>query len=197
MLLRSPASPRFIVLLLLGSGLVLSCKPGQSLSNAKEPQKNEDDKSQDASEEKVDIPVNIAGSYLTCALRKEAKVEDLEAQYGCQLTDQGTKKKLDLTASAQRLSWSSNITDGVAITDQEASSIYHVLYNVSATSLETLQEKLKGLDVIASWKTDSGQVIPVKQDKVLNVLKPAIELEDFEAPIVREQTIQTDRPGSL
>lgn len=183
--------------LLLGSGLMLSCKPGQSLNNTKDPKKNEGDKSQDASEEKVDIPANIAGSYLTCALRKEAKADDLDAQYGCQLTDQGTKKKLDLAASGQRLIWSSSITEGVKITDQAASSIYHVLYNVSAANLEALQAKVKDLDVIASWRLDSGETVAVKQDKVINVLKPAVELEDYEAPIVREQTIQTDRPGSL
>jgi hypothetical protein len=183
--------------LLLGSILALSCKPGQSLNNSKDPKKNDGDRSQDANEEKVDIPVNIAGSYLTCALRKEAKANDLDAEYGCQLTDQGTKKKLDLSASGQRLIWTSNITDGVKITDQAASSIYHVLYNISATNLEALQDKVKNLEVIASWRSDSGQTVPVKQDKVINVLKPAIELEDYEAPIVREQTIETDRPGSL
>lgn len=183
--------------LLFCSGLTLSCKPGQSLNNTKDPKKAEGDKSQDANEEKVDIPANIAGSYLTCALRKEAKADDLDAQYGCQLTDQATKKKLDLAASGQRLVWSSNITDGVKITDQAASSIYHVLYNVSAANLEALQAKVKNLDVIASWRLDSGEAVAVKQDKVINVLKPAVELEDYEAPIVREQTIQTDRPGSL
>lgn len=183
--------------LLLGSGLTLSCKPGQSLNNTKDPKKGEGDKSQDANEEKVDIPANIAGSYLTCALRKEAKADDLDAQYGCQLTDQSTKKKLDLAANGQRLIWSSNITDGVKITDQAASSIYHVLYNVSAANLEALQAKVKNLDAIASWRLDSGEAVAVKQDKVINVLKPAVELEDYEAPIVREQTIQTDRPGSL
>jgi hypothetical protein len=196
MLLRLPALPTLIALL-FSSSLALSCKPGQSLSNAKEPQKSDGDRSQDANEERVDIPVNIAGSYLTCALRKEAKAEDLNAQYGCQLTDQNTKKKLDLSATPQRLIWSSSITDGVTVADQEASSIYHVLYNVSATSLDALQDKVKNLDVIASWRGDAGEVIPVKQDKVLNVLKPAVELEDFEAPIVREQSIQADRPGSL
>jgi hypothetical protein len=196
MLCRLPASLTAFTLL-LSMGMTLSCKPGQSLNNTKDPKKNEGDRSQDANEEKVDIPANIAGSYLTCALRKEAKADDLDAQYGCQLTDQGTKKKLDLAASGQRLIWSSNFTDGVTITDQAASSIYHVLYDVSAANLEALQDKVKNLDVIASWRSDSGQTVPVKQDKVINVLKPAIELEDFEAPIVREQTIQTDRPGSL
>jgi hypothetical protein len=183
--------------LLFCSGLTLSCKPGQSLNNTKDPKKADGDKSQDANEEKVDIPANIAGSYLTCALRKEAKADDLDAQYGCQLTDQATKKKLDLAASGQRIVWSSNITDGVKITDQAATSIYHVLYNVSAANLEALQAKVKNLDVIASWRLDSGEAVAVKQDKVINVLKPAVELEDYEAPIVREQTIQTDRPGSL
>jgi hypothetical protein len=186
-----------LLTLFMCSGLTLACKPGQSLNNTKDPKKNEGDKSQDANEEKVDIPANIAGSYLTCALRKEAKANDLDAQYGCQLTDQATKKKLDLAASGQRLVWSSNITDGVKISDQAASSIYHVLYNVSASSLEALQAKVKNLDVIASWRLDSGEAVAVKQDKVINVLKPAVELEDYEAPIVREQTIQTDRPGSL
>jgi hypothetical protein len=183
--------------LLLASGFASSCKPNQALNNTKDAKKPEGDKSQDANDEKIDIPSNIAGSYLTCALRKEAKADDLDAQYGCQLTDQGTKKKLDLAATGQRLSWSSTITDGVKITDQDISPIYHVLYNVTAGSLDALQDKVKNLDIIASWKLDSGDVIPVKQDKVINVLKPAIELEDYEAPIVREQTIQTDRPGSL
>lgn len=196
MLNRSIASLAVITLLLV-SGLGSSCKPNQSLNNTKDPKKSEGDKSQDASEEKVDIPANIAGSYLTCALRKEAKADDLDAQYGCQLTDQGTQKKLDLAVLGQRLSWSSNITDGVKITEQDASSIYHVLYNLNAASLEAIQDKAKNLEVIANWKLDSGDVIPVKQDKVINVLKPAVELEDYEAPIVREQTIQTDRPGSL
>jgi len=193
---RLPSSLGLISLLLIG-GIAASCKPGQSLNNTKDPKKTDGDLSQDASEEKVDIPSNIAGSYLTCALRKEAKADDLDAQYGCQLTDQGSKKKLDLAATGQRLSWSSNLSDGVKITDQDPAAIYHVLYNVSAASLEALQDKVKNLDVIASWRLDSGQVIAVKQDKVINVLKPAIELEDFEAPIVREQSIQTDRPGSL
>jgi hypothetical protein len=196
MLSRLPASLTLSTLL-MSSGLTLSCKPGQSLNNTKDAKKQESDKSQDANEEKVDIPSNIAGSYLTCALRKEAKADDLDAQYGCQLTDQGTKKKLDLAANGQRLIWSSNITDGVRITDQAASAIYHVLYNISAANLDALQDKVKNLDVIASWRSDSGEAVPVKQDKVINVLKPAIELEDYEAPIVREQTIQTDRPGSL
>jgi hypothetical protein len=196
MLYRLPAALN-LVTLLLGSVLALSCKPGQSLNNPKDPKKSEGDRSQDATEEKVDIPVNIAGSYLTCALRKEAKASDLDAEYGCQLTDQGTKKKLDLSASGQRLIWSSNISDGVKITDQAASSIYHVLYNISAANLTALQDKVKNLEVIASWRSDSGETVPVKQDKVINVLKPAIELEDYEAPIVREQSIETDRPGSL
>jgi hypothetical protein len=34
------------------------------------------------------------------------------------------------------------------------------------------------LDVIASWRLDSGESVAVKQDKVINVLKPAVEMED-------------------
>ncbi len=184
-----------LILLLFALGSA-QCKKNESLKSPKDPQQT-DANSQDAKDEKVDIPANIAGSYLTCAIRKEAKASDLDTEYGCRLTDAGTQKKLDLAAASKRLSWAANIETGVKVTEQDAASIYHVYLNVSGPSLAAIAEISKNLKVLARWQLDSGQTIPVKQDNIGNVLKPAIELEDFEAPIVREQSIQTDRPGSL
>jgi|GEM_PF-4790541 len=184
-------------LLVLGT-LVSQCKPNQNLNKPKDPKTADAEKSPDTNvDEKIDIPSNIAGSYLTCAVRKEAKANDLDAQYGCLLTDKETQKKLSLESSARRLTWSSSISDGVKVVEQEPSGIYHVLYNLSGPSVEAIAQLAKSLEVIANWQLDSGRSVPVKQDFIGNVLKPAVELEDFEAPIVREQAIQTDRPGSL
>lgn len=186
-----------LALLIFGS-FFTHCKPNQAQNGLKDPKKNEvDGKSLDAGvDEKVDVPANIAGSYLTCAVRKEAKETDLDAQYGCLLSDGASKKKLDLSASG-RLSWGSNLLSGVKITELDQANIYHAYYNVSGATLAEVQENAKKLEAIVSYRLDSGVSVPVKQDRVVNVLKPAVELDDFEAPIVREQTIQADRPGSL
>ncbi len=187
------------VFVLLGLGVLLAqCKPNQNLSKPKDPMAADAEKSAETNaDEKVDIPSNITGSYLTCAVRKEAKINDLDAQYGCLLSDKETQKKLLLEASAKRLTWSSSVSDGVKVTLQEPTAIYHVLYNLSGPSVEAIAQLAKTLQVVANWQLDSGRSVPVKQDFIGNVLKPAVELEDFEAPIVREQLIQTDRPGSL
>ncbi len=170
----------------------LACQPqGQTKPESKDVPNSQDAKAQD---DAIEIPKNVVGSYLVCALRQEAKADMLEAQYGCRLSDSSTGKKLDVGGLA--LVWRAS-DEHVMIDELSSNPIYQALYTVRGASLENIQATVQGLEVAAELRTKSGSLIPLKRDKLQAVLKPALVLEDFEAPIVRQQSIQRDNPGSL
>lgn len=141
-----------------------------------------------AADENVDIPSNISGAFLDCALRKEGKEEDPSMEIGCVLKDASSQKKVDFTD----LNWESSDKDGVTVVKQTADALYSVLYKLRSYDIKTLVEKAEALEAIALYKEKV-----FKREKVYNVLKPAIVLEDYEAPVVREQGITKDDSGSL
>ena len=118
-------------------------------------------------------------------------------QKRCRLSDGETQKKLDLEASGKKVSWGSSVLDGVRIQPLEGTAIYHAYYNLTGPSLESIAELARSLEVVASLRLDSGVEVAVKREKISAILKPVIELEDYEAPIVRDQVIAPDKPGSL
>lgn len=185
------------VLSLLLTALLLACvkpaekTPSQNESSDAVPKEGAGEKADPDSgaDEQVDIPANIAGSFLTCAIRKEATATDLETEVGCLLQDPVSRKKVH----SDQISWTGNLSaDELSVLPQEAPDLYNVLLRLKAKDLKALQEKAAALEAIATYR---GQVL--KKEKVYNVLKPAIELEDYEAPIVRDQSIDEDGDGSL
>lgn len=186
---------RFIILPLLLSFASACTKPA---GKGKEPNSDGGNGSQGASSpkpdeanatERVDIPSNIAGSYLTCAIRKEGSASDPSMEIGCLLREKDSDKKVN----SDEISWSSNRSASeVAIVTQGKDDLYNVLFRMRESDLKTLNEKAQALETIVSYRN-----AVLRQEKVYNVLKPAIVLKDFNAPIVREQSIEEDGDGSL
>lgn len=141
----------------------------------------------DSIDEQVDVPANVAGSFLNCAIRKNGSEADPEMEIGCVLKDPVSKEKIQSSA----LGWASNTPD-VDVLPQPIDALYNVLYRVRGSDLKNLDERARALEAIWSYENKV-----LNQEKVYNVLKPAIDLEDYEAPIVREQTIARDDDGSL
>ncbi|RYZ49500.1 MAG: hypothetical protein EOP07_24375 [Proteobacteria bacterium] len=180
---------------------LLACTPaGESERSKKAPASGNNGAQESAPKEKndaesgnetesVSIPSNITGALLTCALRKEASVKDLETEIGCLLSDPVSGKKI---AENPLLSFSSNDPIKVSSEAQPGASIYHVLYRIKGASQDEI--RLAAQTAVAIVIYDSTKV---KQEKIYNVLKPAIELDDYQAPIVRDQSIDADNPGSL
>lgn len=139
--------------------------------------------------EGVEVPTNISGALLTCAIRQEATANHLETEIGCRLADATTGKKIQPYA---KLSFGSNDPVRVLAESQPDASIYHVLYRIKGASHDEIRQIAQTTEAIVLYDKSK-----VKQDKIYNVLKPAIVLDDYEAPIVREQAIDKDNPGSL
>lgn len=138
--------------------------------------------------EMVSIPSRIAGALLTCAIRKEASPSDLETEIGCRLEDPSTQMKMP---GDTRLSFKSD-GDKIVSEPQPEAALYHVLYRVRGESVEAIHLSAESAQAIAMWDK-----INFKAEKIYNILKPAISLDDFEAPIVRAQSIDPDARGSL
>src|SRR5689334_8039989 len=122
--------------------LLLSCHPVMNTFNAA--RKDDDSngkktKEEDAEAEKVDIPTNIAGSYLMCSLRKDATDQDPSSEYGCRLNEEGTAKKLDLSAVQARIQWRINLSDGVSIDSNTTYPAWHAIYTIKASDLASLR----------------------------------------------------------
>ncbi len=181
----------FLTLLFMGAIVLFGCKKNQPVQTIKDPKKEikKDNDADALADEQVDIPANITGSYLACALRKEAQTSATESQYGCRLSDPATQKKLDLQGFSQKISWTSNLSDGVTIEPADPASPYHILYSLKASSPESLAALASNVEAIASWKVSDGTVIPVKREKISQVLRPDIQLEEVEIPVPRDQTI--------
>jgi hypothetical protein len=141
------------------------------------------------SDDSITIPTNIAGSYLTCALRKEATDTSLEAEIGCLLSEKAGGKKL---ATDAKLTFSNSQPDRVISEPQPDASIYHVLYRVKGDSRDAILQITQSLEVIALYSAKA-----FRTERISKILKPAIALDDYEAPIVREQAIDRDEGGSL
>ncbi|MES2746623.1 MAG: hypothetical protein V4655_14415 [Bdellovibrionota bacterium] len=137
----------------------------------------------------IAIPVNIAGAHLTCAVRKEATDKSLESEIGCLLSEKEGGKKL---ASDAKLSFSSSQPNLVTAELQSETSIYHVIYHVKGESRDAILQTTQSLDAIALYSAK-----PFITERIAKVLKPAIALDDYEAPIVRDQAIDKDEDGSL
>ncbi len=140
-------------------------------------------------DDEISIPNNIAGAHLTCAVRKEASPSSLETEIGCLLADPGSYKKV---AADAKLSFTNNIPMQVNSELQPESSIYHVLYRIRGENRDAILQLTQNLEAIVLYSDKN-----IKSEKVSRVLKPAIELEDYQAPIVREQSIDKDDSGSL
>ncbi|RZA25011.1 MAG: hypothetical protein EOP10_08155 [Proteobacteria bacterium] len=137
----------------------------------------------------IAIPTNIAGAHLTCAVRKEASDKSLESEIGCLLVEKDGGKKL---ASDAKLSFSSSQPNLVTAELQSETSIYHVIYHVKGESRDAILQTTQTLDAIALYSAK-----PFITERIAKVLKPAIALDDYEAPIVRDQAIDKDEDGSL
>lgn len=166
--------------------------------------KKEDDgnakKSQeaDADAERVDVPNNIAGSYLMCSLRKDASATDPTSEYGCRLNEAGTTNRLDLSPYLSRISWTSNQADGVTITPNPANSVWHALYLVSAPDVNAVREKAARLQVQVQWATPDGTAqSTVKDQRLIDTLQPADVAGDTSAPVLQEEGLDPTDPGTL
>lgn len=140
--------------------------------------------------EEIAIPQSIAGAYLTCAIRKEASRSSLESEIGCLLADATSGKKI--APNAQLSFASSGDQSKVSVLKQDDQSIYHVLYRVTGESKDLILQTVESLEAIVLYGAST-----VKRERISRALKPAIELDDYEAPVVREQAIDTDDAGSL
>lgn len=186
---------KFILVLSL-TGLMACTPAGESERSKKAPesgsngaQESAPKDKKDAESESVSVPSNITGALLTCALRKEASAKDLETEIGCLLADPLSGKKIEANPL---LSFSSNDPSKIAPELQADASIYHVLYRIKGQSQDEIRLAAQDAVAIVIYGTSN-----VKREKIYNVLKPAVELDDYQAPIVRDQAIDADNPGSL
>lgn len=170
---------------------VASCNPlGNNFiaSNKTEEAK----KIKDTDDEKVDVPNNIAGSYLSCALRKDATATDLNSEYGCRLNDASTNTKLDLSAYTAQVRWLSNAVDGIRIESYPVNSVWHALYRVTANDLATLRERAAGLQIQVQYQT-----APLKAARMVEVLQTAEAAGDTGAPVLQGKGLDPTDPGTL
>ncbi len=158
-------------------------------SEASAPNGKTPPKPSDPADDIIAIPTNIAGAHLTCAVRKEATDKSLESEIGCFLSESAGGKKI---GADPKLSFSSSQPNSVTSESQADASIYHVLYRVKGESRDAILQATQSLDSIALYADKS-----FKTERIAKVLKPAVELDDYEAPIVREQAIDKDENGSL
>lgn len=178
--------------------LFMACSPrvaklNEGASDSKLPR---GDSSSINAEERVDVPVKISGSYLVCALRKQAKAEDLNAQYGCRLNEEGTNEKVDLTATQQQVQWGSSSPD-VRITVLAPDNIWHAYYNLRGDSIDAINSQGANLDVQVRWRAPNQAPTPVKQSRITQVLQPAQDYGDTTAPVVIEGGIDPNDAPAL
>ncbi len=160
---------------------------------------SKDDKvKNDTDSEKVDIPANISGSYLICALRKSASDTDLSSEYGCRLNESGTEQKLDLGSNQNRVKWSSDIQGNIRIEQMPAGSLYHATYTLTGANRASIQDLAGRMEVLVQWfNPGSTQALPFKNQPLLDVLRPASSVGDSSAPILQGQGLDPTDPGTL
>ncbi|MDQ3234453.1 MAG: hypothetical protein M3Q07_21835 [Pseudobdellovibrionaceae bacterium] len=152
----------------------------------------------DADAERVDVPTNIAGSYLMCSLRKDASAADVSSEYGCRLNEAGTMTRLDLSTTQNRIQWQSNLPIGVVIASNPSNSVWHALYTITATDLPALRERVAQLQVQVQWTLPSGSVLTTfKDQKLVEILQPADAAGDTSAPILQGPGLDPSDPGTL
>lgn len=182
-------------------GLVSACNPAMNNfiaarkgddGSSKKPTSNDDDA------ERVDIPNNISGSYLMCALREDATETTVSSEYGCRLNEAGTNNRLDLGLYQNRVQWLSNEADGVRIILNPVNSVWHALYTVSASNLPALREKVARLQIQVQWSFPNGGAgSNFKDQKLIETLQPAAAAGDTSAPILKSQGLDPADPGTL
>lgn len=187
----------FIMVILLS--MLPACNPVMKTFHAvkKDDDGNAKKQSDDADAERVDIPNNISGSYLVCALRKDASETEVSSEYGCRLNEAGTTNRLDISAYQDRIQWQSNDRDAVSITINPPNSVWHALYTVTAGNLPDLREKAARLQVQVQWSLANGTVSTFKDQKLIETLQPADVAGDTSAPVLQGQGLDPSDPGTL
>lgn len=158
-------------------------------------------KSEDADaadpDDMVNIPVNVTGSYLACAIRKEAKADDPGRQVGCRLNDPETGEKLNLKQYSESVDWLISPAELASIEVLDDHPVWHAFYLFSTTEPQEADQWLAqaSFQVQLSLK-DVNQKLRIESEAV-SALRPIEEFNDFEAPIVIERGIAPETPGPL
>lgn len=88
-----------------------------------------------SADERVDIPSNIAGSYLYCEPLLGEATGELLHKAGCRVLDKNTGEKVDLQQVASKTEWTyaaapqSNISASIAVA--QPGDFYHAIYTFS------------------------------------------------------------------
>ncbi len=181
-----------IVWLMLAACSPQVSKINEGTADTKISRSDSDSNSND--DEHVDVPVKITGSYLVCAIRKQARADDLSAQYGCRLNEEGTTKKVDLVAANISISWGSNASPNVKIVELERTNIWHAYYNLTGRTIDEINRVASALEIRVSL-TESAQMI--KQSKASQVTQSAVDYGDTSAPVVQQGGINPLDPPAI
>jgi len=149
------------------------------------------------SDDMVDIPVNVTGSYLACAIRKEARSDAPNLQVGCRLNDAENNQKLDLNRYTDQASWFVEPIELAEIEPVPDHPVWHVFYSFPATDNAQAMELLNQSRFTVSLQLKSiGQVMRVESPAPAT-LQPIENFNDFDAPVVIERGIAPETAGRL
>jgi hypothetical protein len=187
------------IFLLLGCWLAFGLSGCQNIDFAGANQgdsEKESAESLDASD-RADIPVNVTGSYLACAIRKEASGDDPGRQIGCRLSDPETGAKLDLSTYTDDAVWSIAPSELATVSPQADHPVWHVFYDFPEASPEAADAALNQSTIRVQLSLKApGQTLSFAADTP-EVMQPIENFDDFDAPIMLERGIEPETPGPL
>lgn len=148
-----------------------------------------------SSDDMVDIPVNVTGSYLACAIRKDVKENEPGLQLGCRLNDPETHQKLDLGSYANNVSWLIEPIESAEIEILQNHSIWHAFYFFPTANRNEAYQQLGDARIIVNLEMNR-QTIRI-ESRAEDSLQPIENFDDRDAPLVIERGIAPETPARL
>lgn len=141
-------------------------------------------------DEKVNIPSNVTGAFLTCAVREEWQESQQVQEMGCRLNQQ-SGEKLDLEPYAETWAYTPNELITQAVVDHPT---WHVFYQIRGSSQAVVDQLVKDTEI--SLDLPIGDETLTFRSPMGSILQ---DIDLFNDPDVDVGPVGIDeeRPGSL
>ena len=147
-------------------------------------------------DDSVVAPENITGSYLACAVRKEASDSDPSIQLGCRLNG-SDDQKVALDPYVRSMTWGFSPNESATISNLSADQIWHIYVDITASNRLEAEGIVSNSVISLSYETRIERENVTLQQPTPSTLRPIVDFDDFEAPAILEQGIAPETPGPL
>lgn len=170
-----------------------ACSPADFVASQS---KDEEKEAEASDEELADLPVNVTGSYLACAIRQEPSTSEPERVVGCRISDRSTNEKVELDAYKDNINWSVDPSElaKVEIVEHPA---WHVFYRFQASDKLAADNLLAQANFSFELRgLESGEIVSFTSP-ASSTLRDITEFDDPDAPVLFNPDLVPETPGPL